>query len=274
VELILQPAAGAVWMSGDRTRLMQIIGNLLQNAAKFCPRGRQTFVSLETSASDSKALLRVRDTGRGIAPELLAHLFEPFVQARPPLDRNKGGLGLGLAVARGLVELHGGTIQAESGGADQGATFTITLPLDTMTSTDAGTPGGPAAMSMSVRRVLVVEDNRDAAEMLRDLLELEGHRVELAYDGRAALAKARSFQPDVVVCDIGLPEMNGFDVARALRAEPELGRPTLIALSGYAQAEDIARGKEAGFDAHLAKPPSIEALSRLLAHTPAHAPTT
>ena len=242
---------------------------MLQNAAKFCPPGGQTFVSLETDAGGSMALLQIRDTGRGIAPELLGHLFEPFVQARSSLDRTKGGLGLGLAVAKGLVELHCGTIRAESGGADQGATFTIALPLDAAASTGASTPDASAAVS--ARRVLVVEDNLDAAETLRDLLELEGHRVEVAYDGRAAIAKARSFRPDVVVCDIGLPGMNGFEVARALRAEPGPARPTLVALSGYARPEDIAQGKEAGFDAHLAKPPSFEALSHLLECAPVHA---
>jgi PAS domain S-box-containing protein len=262
VELILEPCSDQLRISGDRTRLMQVIGNLLQNAAKFCPPGGQTFVSLEMDASGSKALLRIRDTGRGIASELLPHLFEPFVQARSSLDRSKGGLGLGLAVARGLVELHGGTVCADSGGVDQGSTFTIALPLDTTAATNAGTPQPCAAMH--ARRVLVVEDNLDAAETLRDLLELEGHRVEVAYDGRAALAKARSFRPDVVVCDIGLPEMNGFDVARALRHEPGPSQPTLVALTGYARPEDVARGREAGFDAHLAKPPSMEVLSHLL----------
>jgi two-component system CheB/CheR fusion protein len=266
VELILQPASDQLRICGDRTRLTQVIGNLLQNAAKFCPSGGQTFVSLEMDASGMKALLRIRDTGRGITPELLPHLFEPFVQARSSLDRSKGGLGLGLAVAKGLVELHGGTIGAQSGGVDKGATFTITLPLDATAPMGAGTPRPCAAMR--ARRVLVVEDNRDAAETLRELLQLEGHRVELAYDGRAALAKARSFRPDVVVCDIGLPEMDGFDVARALRDEPGPSQPTLVALSGYARPEDVARGREAGFDAHLAKPPSIEVLSHLLASAP------
>jgi CheY-like chemotaxis protein len=248
-----------------------VIGNLLQNAAKFCSPGGQTFVSLEVDPSGLYGFLRVRDTGRGIAPELLAHLFEPFVQARSSLDRNKGGLGLGLAVAKGLVELHGGTIRAESGGVDQGAAFTIALPLETTAPTGAATTS--ECPTPRARRVLVVEDNLDAAEMLRELLELEGHWVELAYNGRAALATARSFRPDVVVCDIGLPEMNGFDVARALRDEPGPSQPILVALSGYARPEDVARGKEAGFDAHLAKPPSIEVLSHLLASAPVRAAT-
>ncbi len=269
VELILQSASGPVRICGDRTRLAQVIGNLLQNAAKFCPPGGQTFVSVRSGPPGSKALVCVRDTGRGIPPELLPHLFEPFVQARSSLDRKKGGLGLGLAVAKGLVELHGGTICAASGGENQGASFTVALPLDVAAPTEAGAPS--ASEATCGRRVLVVEDNRDAAEMLRDLLELEGHLVELAFDGQAALAKARTFHPDVVVCDIGLPEMNGFEVARALRAEPGPSRPTLVALSGYAQPEDVARGREAGFDAHLAKPPSIEALSHLLADAPVRA---
>jgi CheY-like chemotaxis protein/nitrogen-specific signal transduction histidine kinase len=268
VELTLQPASDEFWICGDRTRLAQVVGNLLQNAAKFCPSGGQTFVSLEADASGRKALLRIRDTGRGISPELQPHLFEPFVQARSSLDRNKGGLGLGLAVARGLVELHGGDLGAESGGLDEGATFTVTLPLDAAAQDLVHGGTLDVFASQPARRVLVVEDNRDAADLLRDLLVLGGHRVELAYDGRAAVAKARSFAPDVVICDIGLPEMNGFEVARALRAEAGPSRPMLVAVSGYAQPEDVARGKEAGFDAHMAKPLGIEALSHLLTASP------
>ena len=271
VALMLQSCSNQLPTCGDRTRLTQVIGNLLQNAAKFCSRGGQTLVSLEGDASGRYGFLRVRDNGRGIAPELLPHLFEPFVQARSSLDRNKGGLGLGLAVAKGIVELHGGTIRAESEGADQGATFTVALPLE------ARVPAAGARArehpTVCARRVLVVEDNLDAAETLRELLQLEGHSVELADNGRAALAKARSFRPDVVVCDIGLPEINGFDVARALRDGPRASQPILVALSGYARPEDVARGKEAGFDAHLAKPPSIEVLSRLVASAPVRAAT-
>jgi PAS domain S-box-containing protein len=263
VELVVRYGSSGACVNGDRTRLTQVLGNLLQNAAKFTPRGGTTSVAVEADASSGRALLRVHDTGRGIAPEVLPRLFEPFTQAETSLDRSRGGLGLGLAVAKGLVELHGGTISAESS-AGRGTTFTVALPIDGGASAHARASNASA----SGRRVLLVEDNADAAELLHDLLELEGHEVEIASTGLEALAKARSFRPEIVFCDIGLPEMNGYEVARALRAAPELGRPTLVALSGYATPEDVARGKDAGFDAHVAKPPDLQVLCATIARCP------
>jgi PAS domain S-box-containing protein len=267
VSLELRGAREAVWVDGDRTRLAEAIGNLLENAAKFTPRGGQTTLSL--AVDNESARIRVQDTGRGIPPDLLDHVFEPFAQGDTTLDRRMGGLGLGLAVARGLVELHGGSIRVESTKPGKGTTFEIALPVAVETpaleSTTDGQSEGPA------RHVLVIEDNRDAAEALSTLLELEGHVVDLAYDGPQGLARARESHPDVVICDIGLPDMSGLDVAREMRADPGLAPLTLVALTGYSQPEDVARAKEAGFDSHLAKPLELDVLRKLIAAAPAHA---
>jgi two-component system CheB/CheR fusion protein len=259
----MHAAPGEVWVNGDRTRLAQVIGNLLQNAVKFTPRGGGTSVSVEGDTTRREAIVRVQDTGRGIAPEVLPCVFEPFTQADTTLDRQKGGLGLGLAVAKGVVELHGGSIGAESAGLDQGVTFTIVLPLEAAGPAERQEPRGGAVTPP--RRVLVIEDNDDAAVSLREVLELEGHQVEVASSGPEGLEKARGFKPDLVICDIGLPGMDGYAVARAMRADPELGGIALVALTGYAAPNDEARAREAGFRAHLAKPASLEALRRILA---------
>jgi len=258
------PALAEIWVNGDRVRLAQIIGNLLQNAAKFTPHGGKTTVSVQADAARGQAFLTVRDTGSGIEPKMLPRLFHPFTQADATLDRSKGGLGLGLALVKGLVEQHGGSVSAASEGLGKGAAFTISLPLDVTAARvmpaqrRAGGDGAPL-------RVLVIEDNEDAADTLRVVLEFDDHVVEVANGGRDGIEKARAFHPDVVLCDIGLPEMDGYQVARTMRADPQLGRVGLIAVSGYAQPEDVAAAKEAGFDAHLAKPPSIDTLERALA---------
>ena len=253
-----------IWIDGDRTRVAQVIGNLLQNSARFTEPSGSATVSIEESASLGQAIARVRDTGIGIAPEVLPRLFEPFAQADTTLDRSKGGLGLGLALVKGLVEMHGGTVSAESQGLGKGAEFTLRFPL----ATEAGAPEtAPARGSLEgrSRRVLVIEDNLDAAESLREVLELAGHAVEVALSGAEGIEKARAFRPDVVLCDIGLPGMNGYEVARAMRADPALRGVTLVALTGYAAPEDMAKTREAGFDLHLAKPPSAEKLEEALA---------
>ncbi|WP_437895333.1 chemotaxis protein CheB [Sorangium sp. So ce124] len=258
VALELSAAPAPVWVNGDRTRLAQVLGNLLQNAAKFTPRSGKTTVSV---GGDGQAIVRVEDTGAGIAPEVMPRVFEPFTQADTTLDRSKGGLGLGLAVVKGLIEMHGGSVDAASGGPGQGAAFKLTLPLE---------PGGPsekppaAGAACASRRVLIIEDNVDSADMLATTLQLSGHVVEVARTGRLGVEKASAFKPQVVLCDIGLPDMNGYEVARTLRADPVLGRVMLVALSGYAAAEDVAMARAAGFDAHLAKPAGIEALEGVL----------
>ncbi len=252
-----------LWIDGDRTRVAQVIGNLLHNSAKFTQPGGKVTVSVEGNADLRQAIVRVRDTGVGIGPEMLPRVFEAFAQADTTLDRSKGGLGLGLALVKGLVEMHGGTVSVESEGPGKGAGFTIRFPLEA-----AELAAGPlrAALGRSdPRRVLVIEDSVDAADSLRELLEFGEHTVEVAYSGVAGIEKAREFLPDVVLCDIGLPGMDGYEVARAMRADPALRETTLVALTGYAAPEDIARSREAGFDSHLAKPPTLEKIEEALA---------
>jgi PAS domain S-box-containing protein len=260
VDIALEP----LWVDGDGTRLAQVIGNLLSNSAKFTPRGGRTILRLDATP-DGKAVLRVRDNGAGIAKETLQHLFEAFVQAPQTLDRTRGGLGLGLALVKGLIEMHGGEVAASSEGVDKGAEFTVTLPLQAPASPRLSTL--PAAEPTTpARRVLVVEDNADAALSLREALELGQHEVVVAYSGPDGVEAARRYKPDVVLCDIGLPGMDGYDVARTLRGDPDTTVRTtfLIALSGYALQEDVTKSKQAGFDQHMAKPPSIEVLEKLL----------
>jgi CheY-like chemotaxis protein len=260
VEVPVEPLA----VSGDETRLAQVLGNLLSNAAKFTPSGGR--VGLSLSARDGSAVVHVRDTGPGIDPDVLPTIFEPFTQAKQTLARSEGGLGLGLALVKGLVALHGGEVTASS--APGGSDFVVTLPLAGGARAADG-PGAPASAreDRARRRVLVVDDNRDAAETLGQLVELLGHDVALAYDGPGALELARRIAPDLVLCDIGLPGMDGYEVARRLR-QGGARDLALVAVSGYAQPEDVARALEAGFDAHVAKPPDPEKLAGLLACRP------
>jgi two-component system CheB/CheR fusion protein len=267
IELRSQVPTTPVWVIGDATRLSQALGNLLQNAAKFTNKGG--IVSVELNSSHENAFLCVRDTGVGISRTMLSRIFEPFIQADATLARSTGGLGLGLALVRGLAELHGGQVEASSEGVGKGAEFTIRIPLCTMdaepasTTTHELTPAKTAA-----RRVLVIEDNIDSAESLKEALELDRHEVTIAFTGPEGLAKAQTFLPDVVLCDIGLPGMNGYEVARAFRANGQLHDVPLVALTGYASAEDQTKAAEAGFNRHLAKPPSLDALELVLSELP------
>jgi PAS domain S-box-containing protein len=265
VELRLDVPDLPAVVDGDPTRLMQIVGNLLQNAIKFSSPGKAVALSLSVRTGDGRAEIRVHDEGAGIDPALLAHVFEPFVQGERTLARSAGGLGLGLALVKALSELHGGTCAAESEGPGHGATFTITLPL--ARAEEAGHAPAPrlrAATPQRASRVLVVEDNQDVAASLRDLVEAFGHEVQVARSGDSALAAARERPPDVVLCDIGLPGMSGYDVARAFRRDPSLRHARLVAVTGYAQAEDKREAAEAGFDRHVGKPPDPSELERLL----------
>jgi CheY-like chemotaxis protein len=242
---------------------VQVIGNLLQNAAKFTPRGGAVTITVQMDTSLGQAILAVGDTGCGLRPEALPSIFQAFAQVDTTLDRARGGLGLGLSVVKGLIELHGGTVGAESDGPGKGATFTLRLPLAEPVCVAA--PGRrEEAVAGRGRRVLIIEDNQDAADSLREMLELGAHTVEVAYRGPEGIAKARAFAPDLVLCDIGLPGMDGYAVAQALRADAALAHVFLAALTGYVQPEDVARAQAAGFDLHLAKPPSSEALERAL----------
>jgi CheY-like chemotaxis protein len=245
-----------------RRGLAQALGNLLHNACKFTPAGGRVTVTVAETPAGGHARVAVRDTGRGIGAEVLPRLFDPFAQADASLDRGRGGLGLGLALVKGLVELHGGTVDAASDGPGRGTTVTLTLPL--APAAPEATPGEPPRPPCPPRRVLLIEDNHDAAETLSELLTVEGHVVEVAYTGPEGLARARAFCPDIVLCDIGLPLLDGYQVARALRADPDLARTPLVALTGYARTEDMERARAAGFDAHLAKPPTVAELTRVL----------
>ncbi len=254
--------ADPVIVVADPVRVVQVIGNLLHNSVKFTPRGGSTTLAVERG--QGFGIVTVRDTGAGLGPEVLPHLFEPFVQADRTLDRSPGGLGLGLALVKGLAELHGGSVVAQSAGAGRGATFTVRLPLERRDAPRAKAEPAPGA-PRSVQRVLAIEDNIDAAETLREALELNGHAVDIALTGSEGLAKVRSFKPDVVLCDLGLPGMDGFQVARTIRADPSADGVPLVALSGYAQPEDLERSRSAGFDLHLAKPVDLDVLERILA---------
>ncbi|MGI5860923.1 MAG: PAS domain S-box protein [Myxococcales bacterium] len=269
VGLEFEGAGEPLWVDGDPTRLSQVIGNLLQNAAKFTPRGGQAVLAIEAS-SPAEVLLRVRDNGNGIPPEMLEQVFEPFVQGAQTLERSRGGLGLGLALVKGLVEMRGGTARAQSAGEGQGTEILVTLPLLAPAGARVAPPASTTGKERG-RRVLVIEDHVDAADSLREVLELGNHEVAVAYSGPEGVARAREYRPEVVLCDIGLPGLDGYGVARALRADsdPKVRSAFLVALSGYALPEDVEKSKQAGFDRHVAKPPDIEELEELIASAPA-----
>jgi CheY-like chemotaxis protein len=245
-----------VWIDADPTRIAQVLGNLLQNAVKFTQRERSVAVSV--GVKGDRAELCVRDEGAGMDPATVEHMFEPFAQADQSLARTSGGLGLGLALVKGIVELHGGAAEAYSEGLGHGAEFRVRLPL-----AEAGAgiepEGGPRAEG-DRKRVLVIEDNVDSAQSLADILELAGHDVRIAHDGRSGLTIAREYRPDVILCDIGLPGLDGYEVAEAVRRDDSLRSVRLVALSGYAQPEDRQRTSDAGFELHIAKPPDLDAL--------------
>ncbi|MBA3313692.1 MAG: PAS domain-containing protein [Planctomycetota bacterium] len=253
----------SLWVSGDRTRLAQVVGNLLHNAAKFTDSGGRIEVSL--ALERQQAVLRIRDSGLGMSAEMLARIFVPFNQADASLARSRGGLGLGLALVKGLVELHGGTVAAKSEGLGSGSEFLIRLPLTSLTE-NASTEQHDGGHERTQLRILAIDDRRDILRPMQVLLTRDGHVVELVTDGRAGFDAARRLMPDVVICDIGLPgEMNGHDVARALRQTPETTATFLIALTGYGQESDRQAALAAGFDLHLTKPIDIRALRTVLA---------
>ena len=255
-----------VVVMGDAARLEQVVGNLLQNAVKYTPRGAP--IRLTVAPAAGEAVLCVRDRGIGIAPEMLPHVFQLFTQADRSLHRAQGGLGLGLALVRALVERHGGTVTGESAGLGHGSQFTVRLPLCTQALAPAAGDGGPRPTRPG--RILVVEDNADAREALRAVLEAEGHRVAAAVDGVAAIELAATFQPEIAFIDLGLPGLDGYEVARRLRASAAK-TVWLVALTGYGQPEDRRRTQEAGFDSHLVKPVMPEQLFELIARVQAPA---
>jgi CheY-like chemotaxis protein/anti-sigma regulatory factor (Ser/Thr protein kinase) len=255
---VITVQATPVWVSADPTRLEQVLTNLLANALKYTPAGGEIAVSV--AREHRHAVLRVRDSGVGIRPELLPRVFDLFVQGDRSLERTSGGLGIGLTLVRHLVELHGGTVEAASAGAGRGSTFTVRLPA--VTAPPAPVASGPAPAAGVARRVLVVEDNDDAREMLRNLLRLLGHEVHEARDGASGVDEARRLRPDVALIDIGLPGIDGYEVARRIRADVPGAR--LVAVTGYGQPEDRERTRAAGFDVHLVKPVDPDQLQEVL----------
>jgi CheY-like chemotaxis protein len=259
--LTRQVPAGAMMVEGDATRLEQVFVNLLNNAARYTPPGGNVW--LEVEPAGGRVRVRVRDDGEGIAPDMLGRVFELFTQADRSLARSKGGLGIGLTLVKKLVELHGGTVAAASEGPGRGSEFLVTLPLREPAGS-AAAAGGDAAEPTGAVRVLLIEDNDDARTMLQELLRLWGYQVEAAGDGLGGLAQARARRPDVVLIDIGLPGLDGYEVARALRRSEGEHCPLLIAVTGYSQPSDRRRALAAGFDAHLVKPVELEQLTALI----------
>ena len=260
--LTVMPPIEAVRVTGDHARLVQVLSNLLTNAGKYTPNGGHIVVRF--GGTPKEAVLEVTDDGMGITPELMPEIFELFTQGSRGADRVQGGLGLGLALVKNLVELHGGTVRADSAGEGRGATFTVRLPriAEQPLSTR---PTPPRTVKVPPRRILVVDDNVDAARTLADWLKLEGHTVYVFFDGPSALDFEAPDHIDAFVLDIGLPGMDGREVARRLRARPDTSHSLLIALSGYGQAADLERSAAAGFDHHLVKPADPQALQHLLA---------
>jgi CheY-like chemotaxis protein len=251
-------------LDADITRMVQVLSNLLNNAAKYTPAGGS--ISLTTWREDGQAIVAVTDSGIGIAPESIGAVFEMFTQVRGSLDRAQGGLGIGLSLVRRLVELHGGRVAAFSAGQGKGSTFTLRLPLRPGTRHGRPVPvAAHAAVAPAPLRVLVVDDNLDAAESLVALLQALGHTTRVAHDGPQGLAAAREFKPDLAFLDIGLPGMSGYEVARAIRRTWGLRQMTLIALTGWGAQSDQRQSHDAGFDQHLTKPVSLEALEQALA---------
>ncbi len=267
-QLTVEMPREPVYLYADPMRLSQVVTNILQNAARYTPPGGH--IGLTAEQQDDQAILRMRDTGLGIPPEMLPRIFEMFTQINRSLDRSQGGLGIGLALVRNLVHMHGGTVQAHSEGLGRGSEFVVRLPVAPVGAKGSGEEkqGEPSRQSgsSSARRILVVDDNVDAAESLAMLLRMLNNEVWIAYDGPTGLELARRHRPDLIFLDIGLPGMNGYNVARRLRQLPELHGVTLIAVTGWGQPEDRRRSQEAGFDEHLVKPVDPAILSALLDH--------
>ena len=257
-------------LDADPTRLEQTLANLLNNAAKYTGHGGHIWLSARQQ--DGELVLRVRDNGVGIAADMLTRIFEPFVQSDRVLHHSEGGLGIGLTLVRSLVEMHGGSVTAHSDGQGKGSEFIVRLPAlsheQQVTVAKATREGGESLGAVPQRRILVVDDNVDAAESLAMLLRTEGHDVRVAHDGPAALAAVDADPPDLVFLDIGMPVMSGYEVARRLRQGPGLQDLQLVAMTGWGQEEDRRRSQEAGFNQHLVKPVELDVLRKLLARFP------
>ena len=252
-----------VFVYADRTRLAQVFANLLNNSAKYTERGGHIWLTVERQGSD--VVVMVKDTGVGIAPDMLAQVFEMFTQADRSLDRSQGGLGIGLSLVRRLVEMHGGRVEAHSEGLGKGSEFVVRLSVVLTSDLAAQRANGDVALRSPKYRILVVDDNKDSAISLARLLRIMGHATQTAHDGLEAVEVAQKFRPDVALLDIGLPKSNGYDACRSIRGQPWSDGMILIALTGWGQEVDKCRSKEAGFNFHLVKPVDFGALEKLLA---------
>lgn len=250
-------------MEVDRDRLQQVAANLLNNAAKHTPSGGHIHLSAERA--DGQGVVRVKDDGLGMPPELLPHVFDLFVQAEHSLGHSQGWLRIGLTLVKSLVEMHGGTVEAYSAGPGKGSELVVRLPLLPVTSAAPSPVASSAEAAVPAsRRILLVEDNKDAAKMLAMLLKIKGHEVRVVHDVPEALAAAVEYRPEVVLLDIGLPEMDGYEVARRLREQGLVEGALLIAITGYGQEEDIHRARQEGLGYHLTKPVNLAQLERIL----------
>jgi CheY-like chemotaxis protein len=258
----MQLAPQPLRVDGDETRLTQVVVNLVTNAAKYTPAGGR--VSVELLAQGSAAHLRVTDNGIGMSKALMDSVFDLFVQGDRALDRAEGGLGVGLTLVKRIVTLHGGTVGATSAGQGQGSEFTVTLPL-AANAVASASPAVSRAAAGNPHRILVVDDNVDAASSLATLLQMSGHEVAVAHDGPDALRIAAAEPPDAVLLDLGLPQMDGYQVARHMREMPALRNTRLIAVTGYGQDSDRRAAREAGFAYHLIKPVDFDEVERIIA---------
>jgi CheY-like chemotaxis protein/two-component sensor histidine kinase len=270
-ELTVTVPAEPVHLHADPVRLAQVFGNLINNACKYTPRRGHIRVSVERRGSEG--VVTVADSGMGIEPEALSRVFDIFTQIDGSHERVQGGVGIGLTLAKGLVEMHGGTVHAFSEGLGQGSRFVVRLPVlaaespERTADSDSGTrtlEAGEARGATTGRRVLVVEDDRESARSLSELLEMTGHEPHTVHDGAAAIARAEALRPDIVLLDIGLPKMNGYEVCQAIRRRPWGARTIVVALTGWGQDEDRRRTRDAGFDGHLVKPVEFDDLARFL----------
>lgn len=262
-EITVKLPSKPLYVAGDPVRLVQVVGNLLNNACKFTDKGGRIWLSVEEDSDH--AVIRVRDTGIGLAADQLSRIFELFAQVDSSLERARDGLGLGLTLVKKLVEMHNGTVEARSAGPGRGSEFVVRLPL--LCSRPPAPPPQPSSVKPAAtvpRRILVVDDNRDSANSLAMLLKLLGHTVDTAHDGLEAVERAVTFRADVILLDIGMPRLNGYEAARRIREQRHQGLK-LVALTGWGQEEDRHRSDEAGFDAHLVKPVDLAALTKLLA---------
>ncbi len=262
IKLCTKTGTGSIYLDADLVRVKQIIGNLLHNAQKYTQTGGETLLNIYIE--DKEAVISVKDNGIGLSPDLAPRLFQPFVQADMSIERSGGGLGLGLSITKGIVELHGGSVSVYSEGLGKGSEFIIRLPLSETMKHERADETKQTDVGAHSLRILVIEDNRDLADLLGTMLTMAGHQAVVSYNGYEGVEKAKRFRPDIVFCDIGLPGMDGFKVAKVIKENDDLKDSLLVALTGYAGKSDIKLSMESGFDKHLAKPVSLASIQQLI----------